>query len=79
MIEIPTDDAGKFEAVDEAGTVVGCGTVVRNDAADDVVVFWHDGLPGAPAQRVELPLVEFASTWEALPQSNHIELRAAET
>ena len=41
------------------------------------VTFEHDGAPGSPPQRVELPLAEFASTWEALPQSNHIELRAA--
>jgi len=73
VIEIPTNKAGKFEAVTiDGGVVVGTGTVVEG-----LVTFEHDGAHGSPPQRVELPLAEFASTWEALPQSNHIELRAA--
>jgi hypothetical protein len=84
MIEIPVNDAGRFEAVDEAGTVVGRGVIYGPDnqpvggaLTAEVVEFEHDGLPGAPAQQVHMPLVEFTTTWEALPQSRFLTLRAA--
>lgn len=72
-MDIPTNDDGQFEIIDESGTVHGRGTV-RDDGQ---LVFEHIG--GIGDQRVQMPVDEWKATWERLPQAQHLTLRAAET
>lgn len=71
---IPLDDEGRFEAVDGGGAVVAEGRVELG------AVEFRYGDRDADGNRTDvivLPLPEFEATWQSLPQSNYLTLRAA--
>lgn len=71
---IPTDDEGRFEVADAQGAVYGRGTVTE----DGRVQFQHL-LNGEPeGGQVVMPATEWERTWNLLPQSRTLTLRAAE-
>jgi len=69
-VEIPTDDEGMFEAVDDEGTVVGHGIV-----ADGMVDFAYTD--GTQEARTFLPVDIFTMVWTTLGLNLGLTLRAA--
>lgn len=71
-MEIPTNEAGEFEAVNAEDEVVGTGTVTTDP---DYVSFTYTD--GEQVASVSMPRNQFETIWEMFPQLQALTLRAA--